>query len=549
MSFDSCLILSLHSASKDNMEDIVEHSQIGALATQHDRVDHSPIERVPAEILCDIFLSWIEEHSWNVEHPIIFPHSPFLLARVCSQWRKIIYGTPHLWASPHVRIPSGMYITNQWMEKLVAYLARSKACPLSVTLEASRHHTFASGLQKGLEKLIRALIPHVERIYSLHISLTQSACKELQYFAIGEDGWSNLERLTITTWGPPLLGSIVQDRPLVFAKAPKLRELTLVADKRRGSRLLRTLTLTLPWAQITKLTTSEVFRTSAAARDIILKCPLLEHCSLGHVNVWPEGQVAPDLPTRTFPHLRALSVIFDDNERFLDHEASFFQPLVMPALQRLDIRATEPPESAETPTYISFIYSHCGSTLTHLSIDSILFYDEDAVVVLKLLPALVSFRASLTYAATRDDFFHALTYDATSAATPLVPRLESLDIDEYPPSEGLETVRTSLVVKAIASRWWSDAELAGTLHTATTSASMPSVARLKHVRLSWDFDESPSESDAATIGRCKDEGLDVWISGMPRKDLTQYISDYGSEDIDYEALAARLSVGDGDGSN
>lgn len=114
------------------MEDIVEYDQIGALATQHERACYSPIEHVPAEILCDIFLSWIEEqHScWQGGHRLVFLDSPFLLTRVCTQWRNIIYDTPHLWASPHVRVPSGMDITDEWMEKLVAYLARSKTGPL-----------------------------------------------------------------------------------------------------------------------------------------------------------------------------------------------------------------------------------------------------------------------------------------------------------------------------------------------------------------------------------------------------------------------------------
>lgn len=356
------------------MEDIVGYDQIGALTTQHERAGYSTIEHVPAEILCDIFLSWIEEqHScWQGGDRLVFLNSPFLLTRVCTQWRNIIYDTPHLWASPHVRVPSGMDITDGWMETLVAYLARSKTCPLSVTLEAER-------VQAGLEKLVKALIPHVGRVYSLHISLPSYVCKELQHLDIGEQGWSNLENLSIVTWGPTLLRSMTHGHSLAFSKAPKLREVTLEADDRRGDHLLRTLSLALPWAQIKKLVTSGVFHTASDARDIILKCPLLEHCSLGHIFVPPRGEVIPYVPICTFSHLRSLSVVFRTD--FLGNEASFFQPLVMPTLQQLDIRATALPVSSETPAYISFIYSHCGSTLTHLSINCIPFDDTNAVVV------------------------------------------------------------------------------------------------------------------------------------------------------------------------
>lgn len=141
---------------------------------------------------------------------------------------------------------------------------------------------------------------------------------------------------------------------LAFSKAPKLREVTLEADDRRGDHLLRTLSLALPWAQIKKLVTSGVFHTASDARDIILKCPLLEHCSLGRIFVPPRGEVIPYVPICTFSHLRSLSVVFRTD--FLGNEASFFQPLVMPTLQQLDIRATALPVSSETPAYISFIY-------------------------------------------------------------------------------------------------------------------------------------------------------------------------------------------------
>lgn len=63
------------------------------------------------------------------------------------------------------------------------------------------------------------------------------------------------------------------------------------------------------------------------------------------------------------------------------------------------------------------------------------------------------------------------------------------------------------------------------------------MARLKYIRLTCGRDGSLLElgdEDTATIGRCQDEGLDVWISGMPY----EVSSDIGTVDIDNEAIAA-----------
>lgn len=97
-----------------------------------------------------------------------------------------------------------------------------------------------------------------------------------------------------------------------------------------------------------------------------------------------------------------------------------------------------------------------------------------------------------------------------NVAPPLVPRLQTLHIFEY----GLyhtDFITPSVVINMILSRWWSDAELANTY---------PIVSRWKKVRLGWDEGEIGwDEAQLARLLRCREEGLDVYVDGMPTDDL------------------------------
>lgn len=405
----------------------------------------------------------------------------------------------------------------------------------------------------GPERLVEALIPHVGRIRSLQISLPQYACEVLGDFPDADccDGWPLLENLYLTTWGPsaqPLPTIDPPDPSHVFSRAPKLREVTLNAIGGQGSRFLRNLGLALPWAQITNLTTSDVFRTAQLTRQVVLQCPLLEHCSLGTVRLWHQNATVFDLPASTFPHLQTLSInLQHQTEEAFDGAARFFQPFVMPALQELDIRAKGAPEASETHAYINFIYSHCGATLTHLSIGTIPFEIGGAVELLKLLPALVSFSASFTHAASEEGFFRALRYDADANSTetsepPLVPHLERLSISEYPLVDTeIGYILLEPVISAITSRWWSDTELA-----TLTANQNPAVARLKYVRLSWNDDNETikmSKEQRAKIEKYKQEGLNVWIDGMPVEGTGFLHQDLELPEINLEAMNARFNGG------
>lgn len=85
--------------AEDSLRQIVEDSQraIAALQVEHQRVQReieltlayiSPVRSLPDEILREIFLYEFEIH----------PCSAWVLAAVCSLWRKLVLRMPRLWS-------------------------------------------------------------------------------------------------------------------------------------------------------------------------------------------------------------------------------------------------------------------------------------------------------------------------------------------------------------------------------------------------------------------------------------------------------------------
>lgn len=73
----------------------------------------APIQRLPSEVLSEIFLAL--PHIPNVE-PFAIINSPVLLARVCSQWRDVAISTPQLWDIINLSVDDALNIKPFTME-------------------------------------------------------------------------------------------------------------------------------------------------------------------------------------------------------------------------------------------------------------------------------------------------------------------------------------------------------------------------------------------------------------------------------------------------
>lgn len=108
----------------------------------------SPMRNLPPEVLQLIFIMTLPSNRNAVMHS---SEAPVLLGRVCSGWRRIALATPELWCSVHVVCPPMDYAESAFAPTrvqrqasiMVSWLARSGACPLSISIwvsrEAGRH--------------------------------------------------------------------------------------------------------------------------------------------------------------------------------------------------------------------------------------------------------------------------------------------------------------------------------------------------------------------------------------------------------------------------
>ncbi|THV00013.1 hypothetical protein K435DRAFT_606193, partial [Dendrothele bispora CBS 962.96] len=54
----------------------------------------SPIRRLPAEMLTEIFMNYIEPDAQRLYNAL---PRPLLLSQICAQWRNLVQLTPRLW--------------------------------------------------------------------------------------------------------------------------------------------------------------------------------------------------------------------------------------------------------------------------------------------------------------------------------------------------------------------------------------------------------------------------------------------------------------------
>ncbi|KAJ7634616.1 hypothetical protein FB45DRAFT_470590 [Roridomyces roridus] len=75
-----------------------EREGLGSIVQSHEAL-LSPIRRMPADMMQEIFLACLPTHRNCVMDA---REAPLLLGRICSAWRALSLATPRLWASLHI---------------------------------------------------------------------------------------------------------------------------------------------------------------------------------------------------------------------------------------------------------------------------------------------------------------------------------------------------------------------------------------------------------------------------------------------------------------
>ncbi|KAK0222572.1 hypothetical protein EDD85DRAFT_260118 [Armillaria nabsnona] len=374
----------------------------------------SPVRRLPPEILAEIFGWVLESNHWPLF--LKLNKGPWLLGRICSQWRHVINSTPRLWTT--FRIVYGMESSANCcpigaVELLKTAISRCGTNTISFNLELDIDSDDDAG---GID-LLQELILHSDRWKTAEF---YNFDPELLPLLVPIRGHlSSLETLAFDS-SPYGIDPDLVDPLSAFEIAPMLRE---VQRNNVGFHM------TLPLNQLTRYkdgwgdSAEEYSEGSALNRlHILEECPNLLHLEFIHGLPDDTARTHTNLPIQ---HLSLRTLHGCDD--------LFFDSLILPSLEELKIK-TKDDLSVRCPpkVYIAVraLLQRSACPLQKLSLLDIV----DIPVVIDILhscPALSHLTLSFGFWHKQMDtrlgpLIHRLK--ATSSHDTLLPRLECLKI-------------------------------------------------------------------------------------------------------------------------
>ncbi|TCD60195.1 hypothetical protein EIP91_010591 [Steccherinum ochraceum] len=259
----------------------------------------APIDRLPVELLIDIFVSVARQLDGS-------PFAPLLLSHVCHGWRDIVLACPRIWQFLYLK-DSKPRLSTEFQSLL--WLRLSKQHPLDVRIDLSD--------QDLLLPLLIPLLPHIDRWRCWH--LTGKIEEQVDFTSFSKDGSrAILEDVQITIRGVTELNDLDTtegpNRPSIFASDPsylrpdvhmvriRLDVLSLPPPSLMSAMMLRNLTI----SESTPEGVSDPIR----MLEFLQFCPSVETF---HYYGFPQEPPAyPEPPARppivTLPRLRVLMV-------------------------------------------------------------------------------------------------------------------------------------------------------------------------------------------------------------------------------------------------
>ncbi|KAF9036942.1 hypothetical protein BDZ89DRAFT_451057 [Hymenopellis radicata] len=190
----------------------------------------SPVQDIPPEILSAIFSFTLDAHFDAFDKTGLT--CPWLLGRICRQWRDVAWTTPALWSSFQMSKPPALTSTgmSRCVDRVKDVLARSGEAPLSTSFIF-------------IPECLEPFAGIASRLCDLHIVYSHGKdLRSLQGF-----DFSGLRRLSIHTGGMGTSDEVYVD---ISRTAPQLQEAELVLD---GSIPPSPNAIILPWSQLTRL--------------------------------------------------------------------------------------------------------------------------------------------------------------------------------------------------------------------------------------------------------------------------------------------------------
>ncbi|KAJ7264905.1 hypothetical protein B0H12DRAFT_1217100 [Mycena haematopus] len=448
-------------SSKTDVERFIEESelkitslesQISALVELRDReracVDAlrnliSPIHTLPVELLAEIFELAIGEDDEAV----------FRISQVCSDWRQVAHSTPRLWATDTVVYlrPSRSGEEEQvYMAGVKALLVRSAPLTIGASLV----------LEHGRKDhcIPDEVLETAPRWCSLHLSYSPDYASPSFISQLTECKLESLEELSLGR-----LNENVDPTALPsFTTVPRLRKLRIHLSS-------NALPIFMPWVQLTDLNLRADLPNIAL--DVLGQCPNLIRAAVSTArwDVLPEAR--QDIVALSRFHFLMLDFFGSEG-----HSIPFFGRLSIPALDNLCLDFGQMAHASVAWTQAGFTaFQLRAPNITQLELKYSPLTSDDLRTVLHHAPSLTSLQITFCYACIDDPLINALCYKAD--VSPLVPNLRILCLAYIG-----DNFTKDILGSMIASRWWTDTELALRLIP-------PAVSRWTRVELWGGFDQ------------------------------------------------------------
>ncbi|KAL0578099.1 hypothetical protein V5O48_003878 [Marasmius crinis-equi] len=382
------------------------------------------MDKIPPELLCSIFCRC--PHSESTFKP---GEAPWILGRVCRQWRNLSLNLPELYQTIHLDHHSIQRHFDNAEEIFQIALQRTHGKELRVIF-------YLPGKYNGLMHEISAIIPAIATL----LKPTVDRWTYLEMNANKNDSYHTDTRDLIReiSAGSPLAFKSLRsfrfdttvDSPAssFFAKAFKAASLES-ASIRATDEYVLTRTLQSSWPWLTHLELSLEWYTNSGIVVLPVfpsRFPRLTFLSIEYVHTSPEVSRLPPIQLPTLHTLRIVC-LSPANNRSASHSRpdsdetlELCKLLVLPNLKRLELRQVLGLKQNHHTLFR--IVEKLSSTLISLSIEDIGLVDVAIIRLLRFTPCLteLTLKGYLS-----DTFFDRMRSDAGAT---IVPRLRDMNV-------------------------------------------------------------------------------------------------------------------------
>ncbi|RDB21630.1 hypothetical protein Hypma_011289 [Hypsizygus marmoreus] len=353
------------------------------------RIAIAPHQTLPTEVLAEVFVNCIEDHSIRIPVPAS-QQIHWRLGHICSRWRSVALSETCLWNTiffrynpqKHTSIPPA----------LQEALNRSAQGPLRLII-------YCPPDAIGDPDIISDLIArYAHRCTDIQFSFPENKMKAFLANACTSFEALETASLAISKEHHNDIAHPFLQGARVFESAPRLRKLMLHGVWSPNNVALTLEDVNFPWRQLTHI---ELFTGSvvpSTAHALFIMCPNLQDCCFVS-NVHGDGvfreMITASPSDITLPHLRHLH-LGSPNPSFI---FEIIRPLILPALTgvtqhfEIDISTRKQPFAA----LISLIRrSRCRLTKVEI-VQKFMFgdlhphYPDDMEALLELLPDVTTF--------------------------------------------------------------------------------------------------------------------------------------------------------------